>query len=68
MAKKTKRGPELLTSWLKERQMPILELAEKVECCKQTISAIKNGTFTPGLALAVRLEKATSIPAASWVE
>jgi hypothetical protein len=61
-------GPKLLTAWLKAREMPILEFADSVDCCKQTISAIKNGAFSPGLALAVRIEKATQIPAASWVE
>ena len=68
MSKKKKTGGQLLTSWLKKNDMSIVEFAAAVSCCKQTVSAIKNGTFPPGLALAVRIEKKTGIPAASWVE
>lgn len=66
--KKAQSGATLLTAWLSEEEMSIVELAGAVDCCKQTISALKNGTFPPGLALAVRIEKETGIPVAAWVQ
>ncbi len=63
-----KKAPALLAAWLQDNNMSLSEFAESVECSKQTVGAIKNGDFPPGLALAVRIEKATNIPVALWVE
>lgn len=65
---KKNRGPELLDAWLEDNNVTLVEFANSVDCSKATVGAIKNGKFPPGLALAVRIEKATDIPAASWVE
>ncbi len=64
---KKKDGPALLTKWLEENGETLLSFGTGVDCCKQTVSALKNGTFAPGLALAVRIEEATGIPPRSWV-
>lgn len=63
-----KKTSELLSDWLEENEVTIVEFAKIVDCSKQTVSALKNGRFPPGLPLAVRIEKATKIPVASWVE
>jgi transcriptional regulator with XRE-family HTH domain len=63
-----KKGPELLAAWLEKNGTTLSEFADKVDCSKQTVGALKNGAFPPGLALAVRIEKETKIPVASWVE
>lgn len=63
-----KKTSELLSEWLEENELTIMEFAKIVDCSKQTVSAIRNGKFPPGLPLAARIEKATKIPAVSWVE
>lgn len=64
---KKKGGPALLEKWLAENDTTLLDFGGIVDCCKQSVSALKNGTFSPGLALAVRIEEATGIPPKSWV-
>ena len=72
MAKKpkNKRGPALLSAWLKKNGKADTEFSDLVDCSKQTVGGIKKGTFPPGLSLAFRIEKATNcaVPASSWVE
>ena len=63
-----KKASELLSDWLQKKGMSLSEFAEIVGCSKPTVGAIKNGTFPPGLALAVRIQKATKIPVSLWVE
>lgn len=64
---KNKDGPTLLGKWLEENGETLLSFGVGVGCCKQSVGALKNGTFSPGLALAVRIEEATGIPPKSWV-
>ena len=66
-SEKKDEGPALLGNWLEENETTLKEFGFTVDCCKQTVSALKNGTFSPGLALAVRIEEATGIPERSWV-
>ena len=67
---KGKRGPALLSAWLKKNGKADTEFSDIVGCSKQTVGGIKKNTFPPGLSLAFRIEAATNgaVPASSWVE
>lgn len=63
-----KKAPKMLSEWLSSNEVSLSEFGKIVDCSKATVGALKNGTFPPGLPLAVRIEKATEIPVALWVE
>ncbi len=57
-----------LKQWLKDREMTQRELAGRLGITDAHMSSIVRGDDTPGLALAVRIEDLTGIPARDFAQ
>ena len=67
---KPNRGGHLLKAWLDLHEQTQTDFARSVICTKSYIGLLLDALATPGLHLAVRIEKATDgfIPPRAWYE
>jgi transcriptional regulator with XRE-family HTH domain len=61
------RPGEVLNAWRKRVNKSLRSVADDVGCDASYIAYIEKGERTPTLAVAVKLEALTGIPAKSWV-
>ena len=59
-------GPEQMRDWMRRRGFKQADAARYLEMDQGYLSRIVNGEQTPGLNLALKLERLTGIPVETW--
>ncbi len=60
-------GPKQLLDWMRRRSFNQTEAAEYLDLHGAEVSMYLNGRRTPGLAMAVQIERRTGIPVEAWM-
>ena len=64
---RAKRRPSSkLAAWMRANDCSVRDMAERLDIAASTVYGLRERTLSPGLALAVRIEKETGIPVAYW--
>lgn len=61
-------GPEQLQDWMRRRGFNQADAGRFLKIDQPTMHRILNGTYRPGLTIAIRIESLAGIPAKAWVE
>lgn len=64
--RKKRRARGRLGRWMASTNTSAADLARKLKIARSSVYGLRDRALTPGLALAVRLEKVTGIPVTYW--
>ncbi len=61
-----RRPPSKLRAWMRANEQTVKGMASDLGIAASSVYALRERTLTPGLALAVRIERLTGIPVEYW--
>ena len=68
LERKKRRDRSRLGRWMKSTNTSAADLAKKLKIARSSVYGLRDRALTPGLALAVRIEKLTGIPVTYWAK